>query len=268
MNTEKGFLIFYDWMDSISTLSPKDFKTLILAIYEYQRYGTPPPEMSNKAKGFGSFIFPQIERRKYLSAVGKKGANARYRANAQPSGEPCNGNEEGIGEAIAPALAIDKDGDKDKDLDLVKDQNKTTPSKRGRVYSGCYGNSPEDARAEIAQTNVFGEEDTAVLPEKRRFGKWSNVYLTDGEYETLCNTIANAGDYIERFSERLHSKGYRYSDHFKAISEWWERDRNFDSFAPVESSKEKEHQGSFDTDTFFAAAVKRSLGLDVFDEGD
>ena len=96
-------------------------------------------------------------------------------------------------------------------------------------------------------------------------GKYSNVYLSTEEYLAICREIKNADAYIDRFSEKLKTRGYRYPDHFAAILEWWARDKNFagGGTSPV-SDPEPSDGGSFDTDAFFEAAVRRSLGEDVF----
>ena len=86
MNNEKGFLLFYDWLPALETLSAKDFKTLLLALIRYQRDGTPTPEFSNKVKTISAFILPQIDRRSALLSQGKIGTQARYETEENANG--------------------------------------------------------------------------------------------------------------------------------------------------------------------------------------
>ena len=55
MNTEKGFLFFYDWMPAFEALSAQDFKKLFIAMCRYQFDGTLPSDLSNKAKAIGKW---------------------------------------------------------------------------------------------------------------------------------------------------------------------------------------------------------------------
>lgn len=65
MANERFFMPFYyDWYQPFSTLSGEDFKRLILAMVQYHKDGTPPPEFEGSAWLIASFVFPQLEREK------------------------------------------------------------------------------------------------------------------------------------------------------------------------------------------------------------
>ena len=74
MNTEKGMLLFYDWVDALKCLNPEEMKKMLLAMVEYHRDGTPPPEFEGEgAKMISHFIFPQLRRmRESMDAKAKK----------------------------------------------------------------------------------------------------------------------------------------------------------------------------------------------------
>lgn len=74
---DKGVLMFKEWVDAMSELSPKEFKMLFLAICRYQSLGEEPPEFKGKAKIIASMIFPYISRRIAQSNGAKRAISAR-----------------------------------------------------------------------------------------------------------------------------------------------------------------------------------------------
>lgn len=84
-------------------------------------------------------------------------------------------------------------------------------------------------------------------------GTYQNVYLTDSEYADL-KAAGIPDSYIDYFSKRIKESGYNYDCHHDFIRKWWEKDRKK---APW-NGRPKEHEGSFDTDEFFQAALRRS----------
>ena len=273
---DKGFLIFYDWMPALEGLTPKDFKTLMTAIWRYQEFGTPPPEFSNKIKTISLFIFPQIDRRKQSSRYGKKSAEMRRSKGKKASEESEEVGKE-VGKEVGNNLgngpistfmrglqAQDVDEDETKTETKTESETKTAPSAGATAAVGVTASAEADARAtekEGAAASEETEESACGAPLGRGYGKRGNVYLSTEEYLALRRKIKHADAYIDHFSEKLHTKGYRYASHFDAICQWWERDRKFggNGISPV-TEPEIEDGGSFDTDEFFAAAVKRSLG--------
>ena len=125
MQRNRGFLIFYDWMRALETLNPKDFKAVMMAMFNYQKDNIPPPEFSNKGKVIASFIFPQLERRKYLSEVGKKGAKALHLPDTVSKNDVSSANSSANGDATdqpyATPLAIDKVQDQEQVKEKVKE---------------------------------------------------------------------------------------------------------------------------------------------------
>lgn len=86
------------------------------------------------------------------------------------------------------------------------------------------------------------------------YGTHHNVRLTDAQYKDIKEKIPNADSYIDYFSERLKAKGYTIKDHHGTILEWWEKDKE-------KQMKREEPQGSFDTDDFFQAALKKGFRM-------
>ena len=78
-------------------LSAKDYKALMIAIYNAQINNIPPPEFTGSSKIVATMVFPCIERRKAQSEFGRAGVAARLfkSKNAENSvssdlGDPAN----------------------------------------------------------------------------------------------------------------------------------------------------------------------------------
>lgn len=63
-NLCSGFLISYDWLPALESLSADDFQTLLFALIRRQKDGEPFPEFSNPTVGiYAKMIEPTIKRR-------------------------------------------------------------------------------------------------------------------------------------------------------------------------------------------------------------
>jgi hypothetical protein len=264
---EKGFLLFYDWFKYIENMSHRDAHMLINALVRYQTDGIEPPEFSPKIRGVAGMMFDQLRRRMEASEYGKKGRAIQLgRTEAEPyrSGTPA-----------APPTATpaaqdeyeDRDEYADRDGDGYGDKNKTftlTESEtRPRGRGLCDTLSCRDAAG--AANSLSEKEEEEEVERRYAYGTHKNVYLTEGEYGLIKRTIPDAEGYINAFSEKLYSKGYQYRDHYAAIMSWWQSDKDLpprparqNAYSAPETSSG--HQGSFDTDSFFDAAVRRALG--------
>lgn len=74
-----------------------------------------------------------------------------------------------------------------------------------------------------------GEKRAAVCEtgkEKKAWGKFNNVFISDNEYEELKRLVPDCNGYIERLSAYLASSGRRdYKDHYATIYSWFLRDK-------------------------------------------
>ena len=86
-----------------------------------------------------------------------------------------------------------------------------------------------------------------------RFGEYGNVVLSRAKYQKLIEDFPKLADqYISRLSEYLQQhQSKSYDDHNCVIRSWIKADLK---------KQQTEHQGTFETDSFFEAAVRRSLG--------
>ena len=65
-----------------------------------------------------------------------------------------------------------------------------------------------------------------ITPAKSNYGEYSNVLLTDEEYNKLLIEIPNASEYIEKLSSYMESTGKTYKSHIATIRNWFRNDKD------------------------------------------
>ena len=86
-------------------------------------------------------------------------------------------------------------------------------------------------------------------PQKKKYGEYKNVLLTDDELQKLKDEYSDYQDRIERLSSYVASTGKAYKSHYATIRNWARRDK--------EKSKETPQKGSDDLlDLIDANALK------------
>lgn len=61
--------------------------------------------------------------------------------------------------------------------------------------------------------------------DRKAYGPWKNVMLTDAELQVLQSQYPNWQALIDNFSEKIKAKGYTYANHCAAICAWEKKDR-------------------------------------------
>ncbi len=111
--------------------------------------------------------------------------------------------------------------------------------------------SEKEKEVEVEIENECKERDRENPPsqEKQNYGEYGNVLLTDEDIELLKAEFSDYEARIERLSSYIESSGKTYNNHLAVIRTW----------AREEIEKRKQGNGSFDTDEFFNAALKKSI---------
>lgn len=95
---------------------------------------------------------------------------------------------------------------------------------------------------------------------RKAYGSFSNVLLSDDEYEKLGKAYPrHREDLIENLSRGIESKGYKYKNHYATILNWAKRD----GIAPSDS---RDFGGS-SMGEFEIEAVRRIMGESNSEEG-
>jgi len=116
------------------------------------------------------------------------------------------------------------------------------PNKNTNTNTNTNSNSIRGGESAPAPTHAHAQE-------KKAYGSFGNVWLTDEEHEKLIADLLNAGELIEHFSKKLAAKGYKYDDHYAAILCWQEEDQQ---------QKDKTQKDDGYWQDFFEAACNRT----------
>ena len=257
---DNGFLLFYDWKAPFAALSGDECKKILMAMFDYARDGTEPPEFEGMAQMAACFIFPAMKRRKESIENGRRGGQARVEnaasgdgkgegaedySNSTPLEPPLNPPSSPLDDMSNPPSStktrqdkdIDKDIDENKNIDYRQDDDKTVTASSvvGLAKSICdWIDYPTVLTRELCQ----------------RIERSGYDYE---DYRRLFET-ANECDFLK-------GKGGRG---WKASLEWL-----IEHMYEVTSGKYRawdkpaeNASSSFDTDEFFEAALRRSYGAD------
>ena len=86
MSKKDGMYCYYDWIAPLKKVPTEDFKDLIIAMLEFSRDDTEPPEFEGEAGIVADFIFPQIARSKIYAENGAKGGKITQSESASAVG--------------------------------------------------------------------------------------------------------------------------------------------------------------------------------------
>lgn len=76
---EKGFYLFFDWIDDLENLGSDDAWKIVKAICEYHRHGTNPVDaLDGPLRVVCSLMFHQIKRGEQISEARRAAVNTRY----------------------------------------------------------------------------------------------------------------------------------------------------------------------------------------------
>lgn len=190
-DNEKAFFLFYDWIDDLDSLDGADAWKVIKAISEYHRHGTNPLDLvDGTLRVIVSIMFHQIKRKESIS---------EQRAQA--------GRKGGFSR-----------------VNFAKANNSNAKQRLATEYSiqNTEYNSSLYEREKSAHVGAH-----TPAQEKKAYGEFGNVYLTDEEREDLTERFGERSqELIENFSLKLKSKGYAYDDHYVTIRLWAAQDSN------------------------------------------
>ena len=109
--------------------------------------------------------------------------------------------------------------------------------------------------------NVNADNEQAGLPEitdthtnKKAYGLFSNVYLTDDEYKLVKTSLPEGQRKLDSFSAYMKSSGKDYSDHYARLINWSCYD---DTLTPKKQKKQpgERREPTFDVEEFRKKAI-------------
>ena len=224
--SNKGFCLFYDWMDSLDELDPADAYAVIRAISRYNESGEDPTTgFKGALKAFVMNLYQQIKRAEETSAAKAEGARItnEKRANAERADSERIANAERTDECATITNTI---------TDTYTDTNTDTllsPSNEGE--------RPREKKRFVPPTV---DEVFAYMQERG---------------ETDYTVAESFVDYYVNAKWRVGSSRTVMTDWKAAVRNWLRRERK-----GKPKVKEKQTESSFDTDDFMLASLKRVYG--------
>ncbi len=228
MAKKDGMYLYNDWLAPFEKLDRKDVGELVIAMMRYFIYGEEPPHFSGLCGMAADFIFPQIDRSIEYSNLGTKAKGVSKSKQPQPHShiEVSDGDE-----SVA-----------------TKPQKKT---------------KKKEVRAENKDTENF-KRFWELYPNKSGKQEAETVFLRLCPDERLMDVIMEALEKQKATYRWLKEDG-RY---IPFPAKWlegrrWEDEVANDeidpySYGPYNNFKKKERGGSFDTDDFFEAALRKA----------
>lgn len=84
--------------------------------------------------------------------------------------------------------------------------------------SNCNSNSDSNCNSNTEQTSL--QKSTDTYTDKKAYGIFGNVYLTEEEYSHLTKDSEDAQRRIDSFSAYMRSSGKEYNDHYARLISW------------------------------------------------
>lgn len=147
------------------------------------------------------------------------------------------------------------------------------------MYTSCQHNDNKSTQSKVKESKVKEtkvkeskeeqgecdaperEEHADPKYEKKAYGEFNNVLLSDEEYELIKSNLPSWQACIEHLSEYMFASGKSYKSHFNTIMLWAKQDEEKKK-QQRPPNIQKQSEASFDEDEFFRAALKRSYGDD------
>ena len=120
-------------------------------------------------------------------------------------------------------LAIEKLKEKSNKKENNKENNNNNDNDNGDTHSDTLPDTPTDTVSDTLPKPK--SKPKKITPAKFNYGEYSNVLLTDEEYNKLLIEIPNAAEYIEKLSTYMESTGKKYKSHIATIRNWFRNDK-------------------------------------------
>lgn len=220
VNLSSGFLISYDWLPALESLSADDFQSLILALIKRQKDGEQLPEFSNPTVGiFAKMIEPTIKRR----------------LDGQSGGSKSKGTTQ--------------------DTTVGTTVGTTQGTTVGTTQDTTVGSKVEKSKVE--ESNVISNDITKGAKTRKRFIK-PTVEEVREYCEERGNTV-DPETFVNFYESKGWVVGKSPMKDWKSCVRTWERERaNKPTPKPQEEKVVGDLGNSFDEDDFFLAALADS----------
>lgn len=153
---------------------------------------------------------------------------------------------------------------------IYQEEMRQLAEKDNKAYTDCLplgipSDNQMDTQVRLGKDRIdqdsIGEDMPAAptrAPKKHKKGEYGHVLLTDEQEDKLIEEYGEivTAKAITFLDEYIEMKGYKAKNHYLAIKKW-----------VIDAVREREpKQGTFDTDDFMQAAIKKSLSKTAADD--
>lgn len=243
-----AFLVFHDWRDAFEALDGDSCKAILLAMFDYSVSGIQPPEFDDPAaKMAARFIFPAMERRARDAENGRKGGykkaeNALLKGGVEKSVENIVDNSANSEESTPllppyyPPITLNKTRQDETKQDINKTRQDEDITKAD--VSSVVGQAIEICGGWMDMPSGVSSKTHKLIMD---YG-----YPID-EYTRLFRT-ANECDFLRGHGDRG----------WKATFDWLIEHMDEVNAGKYRTWGKDTSGGSFGTDDFFEAALRRA----------
>lgn len=232
----RAMLLHHEHYELIGRLTDEEAGMLFKAFYEYDINGKEPtfPDRSLE------LVFITISRFLDRNKV-------RYEEVSKARSEAAKRRWLALKADADVLMQTDANVTKENEKENKKEKENKNPSET------------EIEREKENETAVIREDESAAGDQKKAYGEFQNVFLTDEEYCKLREKRGDVNNIIETLSAYMQSSGKEYNDHYAQLINW----RDFPSHCIKETSnmrgrKSKEcREPTFDVEEF----TKKAIGL-------
>lgn len=202
-NKKESFVFYESFYLAIKTLPEKEQLLLFKAISERALYGN-EQKLSGVVDGMFRLILPQIEanEKRYLNSL--KGGRPKKDCLKENETKP----------TVFKSETKNKPNDNE-NVDVYENEN-------AYADDNVYENENENKNGNVLLSSDKAEETKKT---KHKYGTYKNVFLSDEDIENLKEKFPY--DYmqkIEKLSDGIELKGYKYKNHYLAILKWAEKE--------------------------------------------
>lgn len=237
----KAFLLLHDFSDIINMLTDSEAGQIIKAVFDYE-INSVEPEFSDRTM---QIVFFDIKR--FLDTN-----RENYEKVCRRRSESAKKRWVGHSESSNESSEMQKDANACNCIQMDAFAGKTNIKDKANVKN----NVKDNVKDNTEQTGLQNIADTYT--DKKAYGIFGNVYLSDEEYSLLTKDSEDAQRRIDSFSAYMRSSGKEYNDHYARLISWNCYDYGINSASLKKADKKQpgeRREPTFDVSEFTKKAL-------------
>ena len=149
-------------------------------------------------------------------------------------------------------LNLKKLMDCDKKIVCKNDKN---ADKKDKNVCSSEENAGKNEQSKVKESKVNKSKESKVEEEKKKYGDYGNVLLTDNEYNSLRMNVDDYQNKIKDLDYYIGSTGREYKSHYMTILSWSRRDK----FKKTNRTSKSEIQADREYETYSDDLIKEIM---------